>query len=1154
MKKILKSKSTGLILIVLCFLTFKAYNQHTESKIIFPDKEIPLFDTTAKIVSTNFSLTSRMLLHKIQAVDFNKDITIDTTLFKELNDMFGVYFEDNKYYVGALVHVGKAEVESKLEELEIKVGAKAGFIWSMQIPLNVLSGLKELKELIYVDVDTKASPQLDNARSSSYVDQVHNGTYLPQQYKGNNVVVGIVDMGFDYTHPTFNDSNTWNTRIKRAWSQMVSGTPPSSFTYGSEYTTSTAIYNAQTDNSGENHGSHVAGIAAGSGSAVTKYKGIAPSSDIVLVGTSGGGSNLLDGVKYVFNYAQSVNKPAVVNLSWQSHKGSHDGTSLFDKSIDTLLSVKGRVVVGCAGNFGNDSVHVKYNYGSTASWQSSFIKGSNGSFTNYTATQGINFWGDSGSSFYVEVEIFDISGSFIGSTNYIVTSSNGFIDTTISNVSIYIEVENSFPYNYKPNAIVVLANTTGNRVVQVSVWSQNNIVHGWSYYPLPKIAYFVNYFPSLGVQSSRTSGNTDFTIGEIGGTGNSIISVGAYNTKQNYTKLGGGNGKIDWTGSLGDKAKFSSNGPTVDGRTKPDITAAGNVIISSVNSFNGDYKPTTGSKKDYLAYNYIYSGSTRWYFAAMQGTSMAAPVITGIVALMLQANPNLKADQIKQILKNRAYSDSYTGTIPSTGSNSWGWGKANAWYSVADAYCYGQTLSVNISGPLTFCSGGSTTISIPSKYYNIQWSDSDTSRIRTFSAPQTLYFTAQDQYCIYKSPDYVISVNPIPNAGFTVNSFNQCLNGNNFVFNDTTKISSGTLTRTWYFGDATNATNNPTTKTYNNANVYSVKLVSISNNDCKDSLTKTVTVNPQPVANVTASGSTTFCQGESVTISANTGVGYKYQWRNNGKNISGAINPDFTASTNGNYRVVITNIYGCYDSSSSINVTVNPTPEIPLLTANGATSFCEGGNVMLSTSLTGVNYQWLKDDLNISGANSQSIFINTSGIYRLEVSNTFNCKSSSLPMIINVFGNPPKPIITLNGATLYSSAPTGNQWFKNGVLISGAIESFYTPTQSGQYSTVVTNLNNCKTESDPFDYVKTGYNDLKVLSVIIYPNPTTGQINIEGDYNYLEIRVYNSLGDLVIKQDGSYKSIDLSPHPDGIYHMVLVGSKQIMTKGIVLLK
>ena len=82
---------------------------------------------------------------------------------------------------------------------------------------------------------------------------------------------------------------------------------------------------------------------------------------------------------------------------------------------------------------------------------------------------------------------------------------------------------------------------------------------------------------------------------------------------------------------------------------------------------------------------------------------------------------------------------------------------------------------------------------------------------------------------------------------------------------------------------------------------------------------------------------------------------------------------------------------------------------------------------MLSTSLTGVNYQWLKDDLNISGANSQSIFINTSGIYRLEVSNTFNCKSSSLPMIINVFGNPPKPIITLNGATLYSSAPTGNQ-------------------------------------------------------------------------------------------------------------------------------
>jgi minor extracellular serine protease Vpr len=1152
MKNLFKTKSTLPILMVLCFLTFKAYNQQTNGFLIVHDNEIPLFDTTTKVATTNFSVTSRMLLHKIKGVDFNNESTIDTNLFKELNDMFGVHFVNNQSYVGALVHVGRAEVESKLEELEIKVGTKAGSIWSMQIPLKVLNSLKELKELIYVDVDTKASPQLDNARSYSYVDQVHNGTSLPQQYKGNNVVVGIVDMGFDYTHPTFNDSNTLNTRIKRAWSQMVSGTPPSSFTYGSEYTTSTSIYNAQTDNSGENHGSHVAGIAAGSGSAVTQYKGIAPSSEIVLVGSNGVISKLFDGVKYVFDYAQSVNKPAVVNLSWGGHLGPHDGTSLFDKAIDTLLLVKGRAIIGAAGNEGADSIHVQYNFGSTASWKSSFIKDGNGSFTNYTSQQKMNFWGDSGSSFYVEVEIFDINGNYIGATNYISTSSNSFIDTTISNVDIYIGVKKSNPYNNKPNAGVFLANTTGNKVVQVSVWSQNNIVHGWSYYPLPAKTYFVNYFPSLGVQSSRTSGNTNFTISEIGGTGNKIISVGAYNTKNSWTNLA--NQTMTNYDSLNEIANFSSKGPTIDGRTKPDITAPGNLVISSVNSFNGAYKPS-GSKKNLLASKYVYVGSNTWYFGVDQGTSMAAPVVTGIVALMLEANPNLKADQIKQILKNRAYSDSYTGTIPSTGSNSWGWGKANAWYSVADAYCYGQTLSVNISDPLTFCSGGSTTISIPSKYYNIQWSDSDTSRIRTFSTPQTLYFTAQDQYCNYKSQDYVISVNPTPNTGFTVNNLNQCLSGNNFIFNDTTKISSGTLTRTWYFGDATNSTNNPTTKTYNTANVYSVKLISISNNGCKDSFTKAVTVNPQPNATATAASPTTFCQGESVTISANTGAGFKYQWRNNGKNISGAINPDFIASTNGNYRVVITNIYGCYDSSSSINVTVNPIPEIPLLTANGATSFCEGGNVTLSTSLTGVNYQWLKDNVIISGANSASINASTSGNYTLAVSNAYNCKSSSMPIIVNVFEPPLKPVITLLNETLFSSATSGNQWYKDAVIISGATAALYIPTQSGQYSTLVTNLNNCKTESDPFDYVKTGYNDLRLLSaIIIYPNPTSGQVYIEGDYNYLEIRVYNSLGDLVIKKDSSSRSIDLSPHPDGIYHMVLVGSNQIMTREIVLLK
>jgi subtilisin family serine protease len=191
-------------------------------------------------------------------------------------------------------------------------------------------------------------------------------------------------------------------------------------------------------------------------------------------------------------------------------------------------------------------------------------------------------------------------------------------------------------------------------------------------------------------------------MGEIGGTSNKIITVGAYVTKDSYVNIKGNTMKSD--DPLNTLASFSSRGPTADGRTKPEITAPGEKIVSSVNSYDTSYN----ENNDEVIIR-VEQGGSGWFFAAMQGTSMATPMTTGIVALMLQANPALGPEQAKQILKQNARTDSYTGTIPPEGSNSWGWGKIDAQKSVLAAF-NAQGIGENRTPDLTVYPNPSTGI------------------------------------------------------------------------------------------------------------------------------------------------------------------------------------------------------------------------------------------------------------------------------------------------------------------------------------------------------------------------------------------------------------------------------------------------------------
>ncbi|HOV11797.1 MAG TPA: S8/S53 family peptidase [Bacteroidales bacterium] len=164
------------------------------------------------------------------------------------------------------------------------------------------------------------------------------------------------------------------------------------------------------------------------------------------------------------------------------------------------------------------------------------------------------------------------------------------------------------------------------------------------------------------------NGDLYYGIGEPACT-KSVITVAAHLSEKRLT-----NGTIVG----GTIANFSSYGPTYDGRLKPDISAPGVGVVSSVSSFTNQALSTPSAT--------VAFGGRTYQFVPFSGTSMSAPMVTGIVALMLQANPTLTPQQIKDILIETAREDNRTGNIPDTGSYVWGWGKVHAWRAVKTAY------------------------------------------------------------------------------------------------------------------------------------------------------------------------------------------------------------------------------------------------------------------------------------------------------------------------------------------------------------------------------------------------------------------------------------------------------------------------------------
>ena len=176
------------------------------------------------------------------------------------------------YTIGALVQVQTLDALTVLENLGIHPKSQAGTIYTLRIPLNLVELVMGVSGISRIEIGSSLSMDMERELNSARVDSVHNnwGDLLDQPYFGTGVVIGIIDWGFDYTHPNFYDTTLPNLRLDRAWDQNKNNGPaPTNYGFGTEYTSPSELLAAQEDTlyvfGPGSHGTHVAGIAGGSG-------------------------------------------------------------------------------------------------------------------------------------------------------------------------------------------------------------------------------------------------------------------------------------------------------------------------------------------------------------------------------------------------------------------------------------------------------------------------------------------------------------------------------------------------------------------------------------------------------------------------------------------------------------------------------------------------------------------------------------------------------------------------------------------------------------------------------------------------------------------------------------------------------------------------
>jgi subtilisin family serine protease len=512
--------------------------------------------------------------------------------------------------------------------------------WSIAagpIPTDRLADLDAVEHVVKVEASRPMLPELDRSLGEIKANQLHSA---PTPLKGGGVVVGVIDTGIDWAHHSFRKPDG-TSRILGIWDQTLvaqgTETAPMAFPgMGVEYTKAhidAALAGTGTVRSvdSDGHGTHVAGIAAGDGSQAGNcsgqfaFVGVAPEADIIVVVNRaenealGESFNLVHALDFVWDHPAAAGRPIAINISQGDNLGAHDGTALVEQMIDLeLLLEDGHMVIKSAGNEGEARHHAQITLAAGASIDLPMhVRSGDG------VDRHVEMWYEGAASVRCTVAAPALGAPMSPSVDP-GNTANWTVDPSLpANRRTVVRIDSRVndPDN-NDNSIHIELDPAANAKIPSGEWKLRLANIGAT-------PATVNMWIERGENSPTFDSDDALRAGTISipGTARRVITVGAYSQS--------GFLFFNWSGDI---AGFSSRGATRDGRIKPDIAAPGVGITSA----RAGVRPN------------CCCDCCRDFYVDMDGTSMAAPHVTGVVALMYEKNPALDADAVRQHLTDTA--------------------------------------------------------------------------------------------------------------------------------------------------------------------------------------------------------------------------------------------------------------------------------------------------------------------------------------------------------------------------------------------------------------------------------------------------------------------------------------------------------------------
>lgn len=600
-----------------------------------------------------------------------------------------------KAHVPELTALVKTSDVQLLKKKGCKIYANWDDIYIASIPLDKISSLCSHPSIHRIEAGKSCLITNDNSAAIVRAKDVWHSP-APLSATGKGVIVGIMDVGFDLTHPNWYSTDTQEYRIKQVWDMLDysgEGEPvvgknsqgADTIYVGRQYIGTEAILSKRHSADGltQYHGTHTLGTATGSGGegngAFCQYVGMAPDAEICVVSNYvinnkdivpeddqykyTMATDLL-GFKYIFDYAESVGKPCVINFSEGEYADLHDG-KLYHEILNKMVG-SGRIICASVGNDGIWGTYIHKAKGD----------GRKGAFL-FSSSNDAAYIMRSTKPVKMQLSFYQNDESGKGKVErvkweYDMTELSAFPDSVMQD-TLYVG-DKRFPISlcvypecydmtlYASEFMISDIDNVSfgkNTDISFTVFGDDNDV---------EVFCAGGFFYNNDLDNSLCDFESSHSV-MFPGCAERVIGVGAtahvWEVPLHYGGVSGDN-----YGTDGVRASFSGVGPTIDNRIKPDVMAPGVNIVSSTNS----YKQDLHLEEKYGSRVFEYEGR-KHYWALAKGTSMSCPMVSGVIALWLEICPTLTPEQIKDIFAHTCTHYDESLDYP---NNYYGWGEIDA--------------------------------------------------------------------------------------------------------------------------------------------------------------------------------------------------------------------------------------------------------------------------------------------------------------------------------------------------------------------------------------------------------------------------------------------------------------------------------------------